>query len=105
MARGHWQIQQAKSATKRSYGRSETLTVQDAPSAVVELALRAARLVGDGFYGLDIKEVDGRLLVMEINDNPSVQAGCEDALLKDELYNTIMQVFYSRLERRGSLKP
>jgi glutathione synthase/RimK-type ligase-like ATP-grasp enzyme len=101
MARGHWQIQQAQSATKRRYGRSETLPVEAAPPAVVDLALRAARLIGDGLYGLDIKDVDGRLVVMEINDNPSVEAGCEDLHLKDELYATIMQTFHARLERRG----
>lgn len=103
MARGHWQIQ-TESANKRRYGRSETMSVAEAPPEVVDLALRAARLVGDGLYGLDIKEVDGRLLVMEINDNPSIEAGCEDLHLKDELYTTIMQSFQSRLERRGLTK-
>jgi glutathione synthase/RimK-type ligase-like ATP-grasp enzyme len=103
MARGHWQIQ-TESASKKRYGRSETLAVADAPQQVVDLALRAARLVGDGFYGLDIKEVDGRLLVVEINDNPSVEAGCEDLVLKDELYSTIMLSFLTRLERRGPTK-
>jgi len=52
-------------------------------------------------YGVDIKEVDGRLLVMEVNDNPSIEAGTEDAILKDDLYLTIMQSIYDRLERRG----
>jgi len=68
---------------------------------VVELAVRAANLIGDGLYGVDIKEVGDRLLVMEINDNPSIEAGTEDAILKDELYLGIMQSFYDRLERRG----
>jgi hypothetical protein len=38
---------------------------------------------------------------MEVNDNPSIEAGTEDAILKDDLYLTIMQSIYDRLERRG----
>jgi glutathione synthase/RimK-type ligase-like ATP-grasp enzyme len=101
MARGHWQIQKAVKGSGRLYGKSETLAVEDAPKAVVDLAVRASGLIGDGLYGVDIKEVDGRLLVMEVNDNPSIEAGTEDAVLKDELYITIAQSLYDRLERRG----
>ncbi|MFZ1864731.1 MAG: RimK family protein [Polyangiales bacterium] len=101
MARGHWQIQKSLGEKRRVYGRTDTLAVEDAPKAVVELAVRAANLIGDGLYGVDIKEVGDRLLVMEINDNPSIEAGTEDAILKDELYLGIMQSFYDRLERRG----
>ena len=52
-------------------------------------------------YGLDIKEVDGRFLVMEINDNPNIDAGFEDAVLKEEVYLAVMRTFLERLERRG----
>ena len=101
MARGHWQIQKALGEKRRLYGRTDTLAVEDAPKAVVDLAVRASNLIGDGLYGVDIKEVGDRLLVMEVNDNPSIEAGTEDSILKDELYLAIMQSFYDRLERRG----
>lgn len=101
MARGHWQIQRVVNGARRLYGKTETLAVGDAPKDVIELAVRASGLIGDGLYGVDIKEVDGRLLVMEVNDNPSIEAGTEDAVLKDELYIAIMQSLYKRLERRG----
>jgi glutathione synthase/RimK-type ligase-like ATP-grasp enzyme len=66
----------------------------------VRLAVRAAACIGTGLYGVDIKEtVDGRFLVMEINDNPNIDAGSEDAVLKDGLYDAIMRYFYDRLER------
>jgi len=55
---------------------------------------------GDGFYGVDIKEINGRYMVMEVNDNPSVDAGYEDAVYKDQLYNSVMQTFLDRLELR-----
>ena len=101
MARGHWQIQKAGEGVRRHYGKTETLAVEDAPKEVVDLAVRASGLIGDGLYGVDLKEVDGRLLVMEVNDNPSIEAGIEDAVLKDELYVTIVQSLYDRSERRG----
>jgi glutathione synthase/RimK-type ligase-like ATP-grasp enzyme len=102
MARGHWQIQRANNSGGRQYGRSETLPVEQAPSEVVELALNAAGLIGSSLYGVDIKEVDGQLLVMEVNDNPSIEAGCEDACLKEELYESIISSFIRRIEQRGS---
>lgn len=104
MARGHWQIQRALGESHRLYGKTETLGLEQAPEAVVELALRASRPIGDGLYGVDIKQVDERLVVMEVNDNPSIEAGTEDAILKDQLYLQIMQSFYDRLERRGQGK-
>ena len=101
MARGHWQIQKATGANRRSYGKSDTLAIEDAPPKVVKLAVRAARLIGEGLYGVDIKEVGTRLMVMEVNDNPSIEAGVEDLVLKDELYVKILKHFYDRLEQRG----
>ena len=72
------------------------------PARRVELGVRAARLIGDGFYGVDVKEADGRFLVMEVNDNPNVDAGYEDAVLGDGLYLAVMDWFRERLEARGN---
>lgn len=101
MARGHWQIQKALGAKRRSYGRVETLAVEDAPAGAVQLAVKAANLIGRGLYGVDIKEVDGKFYVIEVNDNPSIESGCEDSELKDVLYAAVMGCFYERLEQRG----
>jgi glutathione synthase/RimK-type ligase-like ATP-grasp enzyme len=101
MVKGHWQIQKAEDSTKRRYGRVDTIEVDEAPPEAVSLAVRAAAQIGRGFYGVDIKELDGRFVVMEINDNPSVEAGCEDAVLKDDLYLAVMRTFYRRIEERG----
>src|SRR5690606_39123294 len=101
MVRGHWQIQVAEDTTKRRYGRVDTLGLDETPPEAIALAVRAANQVGRGFYGVDIKELDGRFVVMEINDNPSVEAGCEDAVLKDDLYLAVMRTFYRRFEERA----
>jgi glutathione synthase/RimK-type ligase-like ATP-grasp enzyme len=101
MARGHWQIQRATDATKRVYGRSDTLPLEEAPAEVVALAVRAANLVGNSLYGVDIKEIDGIPMVIEVNDNPSIDAGCEDLIAKDALYDTILLSIINRIEARG----
>jgi glutathione synthase/RimK-type ligase-like ATP-grasp enzyme len=105
MARGHWQIVKADGESRRRHGKSDCIPIEDAPPRAVAVAERAASLIGDGFYGVDIKEIDGRFLVIEINDNPSVEVGVEDVVLKDELYRAVMRWFYERLERRGRRAP
>ncbi len=99
MARRHWQVID-RSGARANSGRSECLRVEDAPPAVVRTALRAANLVGDGFYGVDLKQRGRRCCVIEVNDNPSIDAGVEDAVLKGELYRRVMEVFLERVERR-----
>jgi glutathione synthase/RimK-type ligase-like ATP-grasp enzyme len=64
----------------------------------VGMALRAAKLIGDGFHGVDIKQIGKRLYVIEINDNPNVDAGNEDTMLRDALYREVMGVFVKRIE-------
>jgi glutathione synthase/RimK-type ligase-like ATP-grasp enzyme len=66
--------------------------------AGLKIALRAANLIGDGFYGVDLKQIGGKWYVMEINDNPSVDYRVEDEYLKDVLYRRIMAVFLRRIE-------
>ncbi len=106
MVKGHWQIQQEGEGGKKKYGRHETLRVEDAPEAVVELARAAAAAVGPpSLYGIDIKESNGRFYVIEVNDNPNLDVGVEDLILKDELYLKIMRYFRARLEERGRSTP
>jgi glutathione synthase/RimK-type ligase-like ATP-grasp enzyme len=101
MARGHWQIVRTGPSGFRRYGKVDTLALDDVPPKLVEIAVRAASLIGDGLYGVDLKEVDGEFLVIEINDNPNVEVGYEDTVLGDEVYRRIMQWFRIRLDRRG----
>ncbi|MDH3259170.1 MAG: RimK family alpha-L-glutamate ligase, partial [Deltaproteobacteria bacterium] len=104
MARKHWQIIRRTHAGKKFEGKVETIPVKEAPVKVVSTALKAANAVGDGFYGVDLKQVGRQYYVIEVNDNPSIDAGFEDAVLKDELYRTIMRIILNRIEirKRGS---
>jgi len=101
MARGHWQIYNWASRRRRDvWGNYETLAVADAPPAVVQTAVKAAKLMGDGLYGVDIKEIDGKPMVIEINDNPSIEAGVEDKVLGMALYDAIIGTLRRRVEAR-----
>lgn len=100
MAPGHWQIIKQDRHGRGRYGKHETMPVETAPRQAVKLAVKAANLIGDGLYGVDIKESEGRFYVIEINDNPNIDAGVEDMVLRDDLYRRIMEVFLKRMEER-----
>ncbi|MDD5300422.1 MAG: RimK family protein [Gallionella sp.] len=106
MVPGHWQIIRHGNE-KHDFvdGKTEALSVGEAPDRVIKIALRAANLIGDGFYGVDIKQIGKRLYVIEINDNPNVDAGNEDSVLKDALYREVMGVFLKRIEARKHSSP
>jgi glutathione synthase/RimK-type ligase-like ATP-grasp enzyme len=98
MARGHWQIYNHAASKYRS-GKAETVGIQHVPRDVTRIATRAARLVGDGLFGVDIKISGQRAVIIEVNDNPSIDTGVEDVYLGDELYRMIMGDFVRRLDR------
>ncbi len=104
MARKHWQIYERSGDGKTYAGNADTLPIADVPQQVVDCALKISQLIGNGLYGVDLKEIDGKVYVIEVNDNPSIDAGCEDGVLKDELYQTIIAEFLKRIEhkKRGS---
>lgn len=100
MARGHWQIIKQGRAGRYRYGRVEPVDLSEVPARVSRTALRAAAVIGDGLYGVDLKVLGRRVLVTEVNDNPNLDAGCEDALLGAELYRRILSEFVRRIEAR-----
>ncbi len=100
MSRGHWQIYNHGANAAQRSGGFKTLPVRDAPNDVIKLALKATAPIGDGLYGVDIKQIGERIVVIEVNDNPSIDAGIEDAYLGDDLYRRIMEEFMRRLERK-----
>jgi glutathione synthase/RimK-type ligase-like ATP-grasp enzyme len=106
MAAGHWQIVKREPGRKGyTEGPVQAVAVAEAPEEVVRIALLAANLIGDGLYGVDIKQIGSRCCVIEVNDNPNVDAGNEDGVLKDALYREIMGSFVRRIEARKRMSP
>jgi glutathione synthase/RimK-type ligase-like ATP-grasp enzyme/gamma-glutamyl:cysteine ligase YbdK (ATP-grasp superfamily) len=97
MAQGHWQIRTEEGGVER-YGKVEAVPRLDAPRAVVDVALRAAALVGRGMYGVDLKETPRGPVVIEVNDNPNLDAGYEDTADGDVIYQEILDFFLRRIE-------
>ena len=101
MVKGHWQILRHDSnGVRNDEGKFETLPIEHVPTAVVKTALKVANLIGNGLYGVDLKQVGKKVYVIEVNDNPSLDGGVEDQVLKEDLYLRIMRVMLRRVERR-----
>ena len=99
MASKHWQIIKRDEVGKKDEGRVTTMPIELAPTKVVRTAVKAANLIGNGLYGIDLKEVNGKVYIVEVNDNPSIDNGAEDLVLKDRIYDAVMEVFLDRIER------
>jgi len=100
MARGHWQIAKHSESGATTFGGTDTIPVEEAPKRVIDIAVKCARLIGDGLYGIDLKENERGVFVIEINDNPNLDHDYEGAVLKDELWRKIINWFAARLEKR-----
>ncbi len=101
MADGHWQIlKRDEGGKKEDVGRAETVPVEMAPTRVVKTALKAANHVGKGLYGVDLKEVSGKVYMIEVNDNPNIDHGFEDEVIGEELYLRVMRTFFARVNAR-----
>jgi glutathione synthase/RimK-type ligase-like ATP-grasp enzyme len=98
MSRRHWQIMKHTDSGQYTEGTSKTWQIEDVPAEVVKTALDAANLIGDGFYGVDVKVSGKGPVVIEVNDNPSVDSGVEDKILGDELYRIVIEEFIRRLD-------
>jgi glutathione synthase/RimK-type ligase-like ATP-grasp enzyme len=103
MADEHWQIINWKAGEEEDYGRVQAVPLHDVPSNIVRNAVKAANLMGDGLYGVDVKQKGKKGFVIEVNDNPSLENGYEDGVLGPALYERIMAVFVQRIEsgKRG----
>lgn len=100
MSQGHWQIyNHSKGINNRSFsGKSETLPLYEVPREVIKAALDSTSIIGNGLYGVDLKEdADGNVYIVEINDNPNIDSGIEDKVEKDLLYEKIIQTFINRV--------
>jgi glutathione synthase/RimK-type ligase-like ATP-grasp enzyme len=98
MAQGHWQIIKHGPNGSSREGGHVGVAIDRAPPLVVSVALRAAKAVGNGLYGVDVKETPGGTFVIEVNDNPNLDHGVEDAVAKDEVWIRILQWFIGRID-------
>ena len=102
MAKNHWQIYNHNSIKGcEQTGTVDTLPLYQVPQNIIRTALKATSLIGKGLYGVDLKVINNKAIVIEINDNPSIDHGIEDAILGDELYYRILNYFVRSLELKS----
>uniref|UniRef100_A0A7C3RMY3 RimK family alpha-L-glutamate ligase n=1 Tax=Archaeoglobus fulgidus TaxID=2234 RepID=A0A7C3RMY3_ARCFL len=93
MSKGGWKINDSVEG-KKVWGKVKAVKVENLPSRLRKIAVMAAKSVGNGLYGVDIKEINGNYYVIEVNDNPTIMHGDEDAK-NPELYEKIIQALVS----------
>lgn len=98
MAHKHWQIVNWNAKKHAQEGADECIAVDQAPSGLIRTAKKATALIGSGLYGVDMKEVDGKFYVIEINDNPNIDSGIEDKILKEKLYTILVKNFINKIK-------
>jgi glutathione synthase/RimK-type ligase-like ATP-grasp enzyme len=98
MAKKHWQIVKHRAGARPSEGGFHTPSLGEAPPAVIDTGLRAAQLIGDGLYGVDLKETEDGIFVVEVNDNPNIDHGVEDRAEKDQVWIELTRWFIDRLQ-------
>ncbi|HSR87740.1 MAG TPA: RimK family protein [Pontiella sp.] len=99
MSAGHWQIYNHSASSSAKTGGFETVAVEQAPVEAIKLAVKACNLIGNGLYGVDIKQSGDRFSIIEVNDNPNIDAGIEDGHLGKLCYLRVMEHFFSEMER------
>lgn len=101
MAKDHWQIYNWESKDKDEIcGMFDCLPIESVPHGVVKTALKICSMIGNGLYGVDLKEWKGEPIVVEVNDNPSIDAGIEDQVGKKKIYTAVMRSLRHRIEDR-----
>ncbi|MBL7663888.1 MAG: RimK family protein [Bacteriovoracaceae bacterium] len=100
MADNHWQIIKKDDAGELQVGNFDCIDPAKTPKNVLKTALKACRPIGNGLYGVDLKQVGNEVYVIEVNDNPSIESGIEDQFAGDKLYDKIMTHFLKQCEAK-----
>ncbi|NMC59453.1 MAG: RimK family alpha-L-glutamate ligase [Candidatus Methanofastidiosa archaeon] len=77
----------------------ESVPQDQVPKEIIDLGIRAGNAIGNGLYGVDIKENNGNLYVIEVNDNPSLDGG-EDTNYPD-IYEKIIRCIMGRVQNNN----
>ncbi len=89
MPTNSWKIQRTENG-HIIWAKIEAVEMEKADPKLIEIGLEASKAIGEGLYGVDIKQIDGEYVVIEVNDNPNIDAGGEDAK-NPEVYGRIVQ--------------
>jgi len=86
--RGGWKVK-SKINGRNVWGDTVAVPRESISPELEKICISLSKCVGGGLYGLDVKETDEGYKVIEINDNPSLYKGYEDAVDTD-IYEKII---------------
>ncbi|MBU1864757.1 MAG: RimK family alpha-L-glutamate ligase [Candidatus Omnitrophica bacterium] len=84
-----WKILTHTPDGRTIYGPVKSIPLEKAPVRLIKCAVKAASAIGSGIFGVDLKQDDTGYLVIEVNDNPTINAGDEDQA-NGELYERLI---------------
>ena len=90
---GGWKVKSNING-KNVWGDTIALPKDSISPELKDVCIDLSKCVGDGLYGLDVKETDNGYKVIEINDNPSLYEGYEDTVDSD-IYEKIINSLVS----------
>jgi glutathione synthase/RimK-type ligase-like ATP-grasp enzyme len=85
---GGWKVKSNING-KNVWGDTIAVSRDSISPELKEISITLSKYVGNGLYGLDVKETKDGFKVIEINDNPSLYEGFEDVIDKD-IYEKII---------------
>jgi glutathione synthase/RimK-type ligase-like ATP-grasp enzyme len=88
--RKQWKIITHTPDGKTVFGAVKGIPIDKADPALLQRALEAAAAIGNGLYGIDLKQIRDDYVVIEVNDNPTINAGDEDQKAGD-LYERLIK--------------
>lgn len=87
--RKQWKIHAYTPQGRSLFGPVRGVPLEKADPQLINVALRASAAIGEGLYGVDLKQTDDGYIVIEVNDNPTIIAGDEDQKAA-ELYGRLI---------------
>lgn len=79
---GGWKVR-SKINGKNVWGETIAVSRESISPELKDLCINLSKCVGDGLYGIDVKETNDGYKFIEINDNPSIYDGYENAVDND----------------------
>ncbi len=90
MAPGAWRIHDVDDDGKPNLCHVVAVEKSQIDPRLIAVAKKAGAAIGRSLYGIDVKELDDGFMVIEVNDNPNIDAGLEDSS-NPEVYRNIVR--------------
>lgn len=85
-----WKIMSYTDNGRAIYGQVKGVPIAEVNPQLLRVAADAAAAIGTGLYGVDLKETDDGYVVIEVNDNPTINEDEEDQE-SPELYERLIK--------------